>query len=170
MHDVEQGDHQLQAVCDGCFGEDEADKHFEGVFRPLQFRKAAAGFHHAHHKEQNEQRKPDGLHRTVDADDHIPDRAAFELLRRLRNELPDLRQLFIPSFQRILQILYDPVIRHSAHLPSAQYRRRPRCPKHPSRPFFDGRTAQCGADHPSARQCAALLRPAFCCVPRCGRG
>ena len=52
-----------KAVCDGSFGEGKADEHFQGVFRPLQFRKAAAGFHHAHHKEQNEQRKPDSLHR-----------------------------------------------------------------------------------------------------------
>jgi len=59
----------------------EADKHFEGVLRPFQLRKGAAGFHHTHHKEQNKQRKADGLHRTVDADDHIPDRAALELFR-----------------------------------------------------------------------------------------
>ncbi len=35
-------------------------------------------------------RKPDCLHRTIDIDDHAPNPAALEVLRRCRDELPDL--------------------------------------------------------------------------------
>ena len=56
-------------------------------------------FHHADNKEQNEQGKPYRLYRTVDIDNHIPNRAALELLGRLRNKLPYLSKFVVPSFK-----------------------------------------------------------------------
>ena len=64
--------------------------------------KVACGTHHAHHKEQHEQGKPDSLHRTVDIDDYIPDSAALELLWGLGYELPYLRQLLVPCVKGVL--------------------------------------------------------------------
>ena len=94
------------------FGQSEPDEELQRGFRTPGLRNGAAGFHHAYNKEQHEQRQPNGLHRAVDADNYIPDRAAFKFLRRLREELPDLRQFFVPCLQGVFEILYDPVITH----------------------------------------------------------
>ena len=75
--------------------------------------KVTAGTHHAYDEKQHEQGKPDSLQRTVDIYNHIPYRTALELLWGLGNELPYFSQLLIPSIQGVLQVLYDPVIRHS---------------------------------------------------------
>ena len=42
----------------------------------------------------------------------LSDGAALELLRALCDKLPDLRQVLVPGIQRVLQILYYPVIGH----------------------------------------------------------
>lgn len=54
--------------------------------------------------------KDDGMHRAVGIYDDIPDRAALLGFGRLRDKLPNLRQLLIPSSQRIFKVPYDPVI------------------------------------------------------------
>ena len=46
----------------------------------VYFCETAAGTHHAYDKKQNEQRKPDDLHRTVDIHNNAPYRAALKLL------------------------------------------------------------------------------------------
>ena len=73
----------------------------------------AAGFHHADNKEKHKQRKSDSLYCAVNIYDYIPNCAALELLWGLGNELPYFRQLFVPSPQSILQVLHNPIIRHS---------------------------------------------------------
>ena len=96
----------------------------------------------------------DGLYRTVDIHDHRPYRPAFELLRGLGNKLPDFGKFAVPSFQCILKILHDPVIRQVNRLPSFhgspqfQGRSRFHFPKRPSRPFFLLRTVLHGAGRP----------------------
>ena len=75
----------------------------------FQLRKAAAGFHDANHKEQNQKRIRDCLQRVVDPDNHIPDPAAFEIFRAGGQQRPDLRQFAVPRFQRGIEIIYDPV-------------------------------------------------------------
>ena len=52
--------------------------------------KRAAGAHNADHKEQNQQGKTYRLYRTVNIDNHIPNRAALKLCGRLRDKLPYL--------------------------------------------------------------------------------
>ena len=52
----------------------------------------------------------------VDIDDHAPNTSAFEVLRRCRDKLPNLSQLFVPSFQCVFKVLYDPVVAYEKHL------------------------------------------------------
>ena len=51
-----------------------------------------------------------GDYAAVDIDNDRPYPAAFEVLRRSRNELPYLSEFFIPSFEGVLEILNYPVI------------------------------------------------------------
>ena len=68
----------------------------------LEAAKAAAGAHDAHHKEQHQQGKADGPYCVMDVDNDAPNRAAFELLRALGDELPDLGQVLVPGIEGIL--------------------------------------------------------------------
>ena len=72
------------------------------MLRLFDFRKTAAGAHDAHHKEQHQQGKADGPYCVMDVDNNAPNRAAFELLRALGDELPDLRQVLVPGIEGIL--------------------------------------------------------------------
>ena len=86
------------------------------MFRLFDLCKTAAGFHDTYHEKQHQQGVTDSLKSAVDTYHYIPDCAAFEVLRRLRDQLPDLAQLSIPDLQRILKILDYPIIRHSFRL------------------------------------------------------
>jgi hypothetical protein len=65
-------------------------------------RKRAARLNHTHNKEQHQQRYPNGFYRFVDVDNDAPYRAAFEVLRRLGDKLPDFSQFLIPCIECVL--------------------------------------------------------------------
>lgn len=90
-------------------GQYKADKALEGHLWALDLSKAAAGLDYAHHKKQHQQSIANGLERAVDADDHVPDPAAFEFLRGGADQGPDLREFVVPGLQGGIQIVYDPV-------------------------------------------------------------
>ena len=109
LRNREQRRHQLHAVGDRRLCQYKTDEAFECHLRAFQLRKAAAGFHHANHKEQNQKRIRDCLQRIIDPDDHIPDPTAFEILRTGGQQRPNFRQLAVPRFQRGIEVIYDPV-------------------------------------------------------------
>ena len=90
LRNREQSRHQLHAVGNCRLRQHEADEAFERHFRTLQLCKAAAGFHHADHKKQHQKRICDCLQRVIDAHDHVPDPAAFEILRAGGQQRPNL--------------------------------------------------------------------------------
>ena len=116
MDDIKQGKHKLHTVGDGTLGDGKANEQLQSVFRFLDFCERAAGFDHTGDEEQHKECKSDRLHCAVDVDDHAPYPTAFEVLRRCRDKLPDFRQLFVPSFQCVFKVLYDPVVAHEKHL------------------------------------------------------
>ena len=116
MDDIKQGKHKLHTVGDGTLGDGKANEQLQSVFRFLDFCERAASFDHTGDKEQHKECKSDRLHCAVDVDDHAPYSTAFEVLRRCRNKLPNLSQLFVPSFQCVFKVLYDPVVAHEKHL------------------------------------------------------
>ena len=91
------------------------------MLRPFHFIQTGAGSRHSYQEKQNEQGKPDGLYCSVDVQDHLPDPAALEGLRRCGEKLPDFRQLFVPRVQCILEVLYYPVITHRPSPPESLY-------------------------------------------------
>ena len=70
--------------------------------------------HDAHQEKQHQKRIPDRFERPVDIHHHIPDRPALKRFRRLRQEPPDLIQLIVPGAEGVLDVFYDPVVRHPA--------------------------------------------------------
>ena len=80
------------------------------MFRLFQFCKRTAGLYNADHKEQDEQRITNCLQGSVNVGNNIPNRAAFEILRGLRNELPDFAQFVIPDLKSVLKVLDNPVV------------------------------------------------------------
>ena len=102
LDDIKEGHHQLQPIGHDAFGNGKPDKQLQRVLRFFDFRKAAAGAHDAHHKEQHQKRKANRPYRVVDVDNDAPNRAAFELLRALGDELPDLGQVLVPGIEGIL--------------------------------------------------------------------
>ena len=118
----EQGVHQFHAVGHCRLCQHKADKALEGHLRALNLGKAAAGLDYAHHKKQHQQSIANGLQRPVDADDHVPDPAAFEVLWGCADQGPDLCEFVVPGLQGGIQIVYDPVsTAQSLHLPYRLY-------------------------------------------------
>ena len=70
--------------------------------------------HNPHQEKQNQKRIPDRFERPVDIHHHIPDRPALKRFRRLRQEPPDLIQLVVSGAEGVLDVFYDPVVRHPA--------------------------------------------------------
>lgn len=52
----------------------------------------------------------------MDAGDHVPYLPAAKLLRRLRDERPQLREFFVPCANGRFQRIYDPVVVDKFHL------------------------------------------------------
>jgi hypothetical protein len=84
--------------------------------RPLQFPEGRCRGKNANSKEQDKQSVADPDQSGVDVEDHAPDLSTFEGLRGLRNQLPQLRQLIVPSGNGIFEVSYDPVITYGLHL------------------------------------------------------
>jgi hypothetical protein len=80
----------------------------------------SAGFHHADDEKQHQQGKTDGLQRSVYIYDDVPDAAAFKFRGGLDHKLPDFRQLVIPGFQSIVQIINYPVAASQINSPHFQ--------------------------------------------------
>lgn len=116
LGDSEQGVHQFHAIGHCRLCQHKADKALEGHLRALNLGKAAAGLDYAHHKKQHQQSIANGLQRPVDADDHVPDPAAFEVLWGCADQGPDLCEFVVPGLQCGIQIVYDPV--STAHVAS----------------------------------------------------
>ena len=91
------------------------------MFRFFHFGKTATGFYHTDHKKQNQKCISDGLQRTVDCNDHVPDFPAFEIFWGLSNNLPDFRQFAVPRIQGVLKVLNYPVITQNTFLLSGRY-------------------------------------------------
>ena len=88
LGDVEQGHHEIQPPGNRRLSQYKPDEGLEGQFRFLQFGKAAAGFHDANDKEQDQQGVADGLEGVVDIQDDIPNPAALEVFRAGTDESP----------------------------------------------------------------------------------
>lgn len=89
-------------------------------FRPLQFPESGGSLKDAHCEKQHQKSVADALHDAVDTNDHIPDVAALEIFRRLRNERPQFGKLIVPDAKRMLKALYYPVVTDVLHLLSAR--------------------------------------------------
>lgn len=64
----------------------------------------------AHGEKQHKQPVADADERGVDGRDRAPYLPAAKLLRRLRDEQPQLRELFVPCVNGGFKRTYDPVI------------------------------------------------------------
>ena len=84
--------------------------------RPLQFPEGCRRRKDTNSKEQDEQTVANPHKGGVDVDDHAPDLPALKGFRRLRNQLPQLGQLFVPGCNGTLKVSYDPVITYGLHL------------------------------------------------------
>ena len=93
-----------------------ADEMTQRKLRPLQFPEGCRRGKDADCKEQHQQAVADPHKSGVDVDDHTPDLPALKGFRRLRNQLPQLRQLIVPGGNGIFEVSYDPVITYGLHL------------------------------------------------------
>ena len=84
--------------------------------RPLQFPEGRRRGKNANSKEQDKQSVADPHKSGVDVDDHAPNLPALKGFRRLRNQLPQLRQFIVPGGNGIFEVSYDPVITYGLHL------------------------------------------------------
>ena len=60
----------------------------QGIFRPLDLPKRGGGLEHAHSEKQHQQAIANALHGVVNVYDHVPNVAALEVLRGLRQQRP----------------------------------------------------------------------------------
>lgn len=96
LHDGEHRQHKFQPVGHSTLCQRKADKQFQRVLRLFDLDKAAAGFHNANRKKQNQQAIADCLQSAVDAGHHAPNLPVLEGLRAFGQQRPNLRQLVVP--------------------------------------------------------------------------
>ena len=101
---------QIHAVGDTQLCQHKVDKVPQQVLRPLKVPKAGCAAKDTDGKEQHQQPVTNGLHPAVDGHNRLPDRAAFESLRRFCQQRPHLRHFAVPSCKCVGQVFYDPVI------------------------------------------------------------
>ena len=118
LHDLEDGQHQIQTIGHGCFGKSKSNKEFEGLFGAFCLHEGAAGLDHTGCEEEYQQPVANGLQCSVDAHHHGPYLAVLEGLRALGQQLPDLSQFVIPGTQGSIEVAYDPAVTHGASPPS----------------------------------------------------
>ena len=125
LADFEDRQHNVHAVGHGSFCKHKSQEKADGLFGTLQFRQVHRGLHDAHYKEQHNQSQSNCYEGIVNSFDDAPDRAALEGLRRLGDQLPDLRHFLVPCGQGVAQIVHDPVSAwlHGFHLPSGRQMR-----------------------------------------------
>ncbi len=86
--DGEDSGHDLHAVAHRHLGGGKADKVPQGIFRPLDLPERGGGLEHAHSEKQHQQAIANALHGAVNVYDHVPNVAALEVLRGLRQQRP----------------------------------------------------------------------------------
>ena len=114
--DREDRGHQLHSPANGYLCQNKANEMPQCKLRPLQFPEGRRRGKDADCKEQYEQAVADPDQSGVDVEDHAPDLPAFEGLRGLRDQRPQLSQFIIPSGNGIFEVSYDPVITYGLHL------------------------------------------------------
>ena len=118
LHDLEDGQHQIQAIGHSSLGQGEADKELESLFGAFGLHEGATGLDHTGCEEEHQQPVANGLQGPVNPHHHSPYLAILEGLRTLGQKLPDLSQLVIPGGQSSVEVAYDPAVIHGASPPS----------------------------------------------------